>query len=1046
MNTALIRAGLAVVLSLSLSASCAARDWFVRAGALNGDGSRARPFQDPWQAFERCEAGDRVHVAEGVYTGRFGNGTWEIPFDNVALLGGYDAEFATRDPWRHPTQLHWDSRSENWPQDVRLLSNASDVVVDGIVIDMRDQNQYVDAAGTALSKTSETAMRFGKPATVRNCIVLNPGFHGIECNPGSTIENNVILNSIDWGLAILSSSSASGKTPAQVHNNTILFTWDPDSPGLGSYRGSAIALRGPAVIERNVLAYSDNNGVYCLANPERVTIQNNVFFKNRFCNVRSEHGGNFGIAEDGSMEMLEEFGLRAYEGNRVEDPKLPLDPAWLALAAKRPEKPAEPPKKERSFGWEEKKPVQVPVGLAPAWSLANALALAADPSAPARNAGARIVPLEVRFDAASAVAPAKVYAKSDLREWHREPQTVDCQNLELVVGLASVANVQGMPALYDRDKIAGIFLYDAQGEGTRITGFFAKGSNVQRTCERAMGRYQGSGKPEDLFRVRGIAYAVQSVPKAAFFIESIEPYVADVVAPTPRVKGRDWFVRAGASGGDGSRERPFRDPFQALDRCEAGDTIHVAEGEYHGKLKAGKWRIDMPDVALIGGYDGLFSRRNPWTHATRLLCPPDYKGQRGGYTIEGAEDHRGAIVDGFVFDKKTNNRYEANGSLDPRSDTTEHVWLSLPECRIRNCIFVNGAFGALRMSNGQTVENCIFVNHATQTVRVDKGHTSDPLFFRSNTVAFGWDKMPGYGKGRTGNLLALTGDARAIVENNIFYGADNDAIRLESQPANMVLNDNVFYGNLWSHLQYMPQWRSIQTANWTQLGDVGLKEARGNTIVDPDLALDETWMGPYRGRVARLQPSSPGEAESKPEAKPANPFEVAESAATSKKSDEPLYAPVYPWEQAVKIVPRNPAVQAGARPADQPVRFEGIARVEESHTYEPTTWNVAQSASTWDQLQGKRVELVVAIEREDNQFPLPGVSKETHTVFMVAGPEGSDSGGLPLRCYVVRGTRQERVVKQAKGFGPGKPEQTHVIRGIAQPNRQLLVEQVERKD
>lgn len=55
-----------------------------------------------------------------------------------------------------------------------------------------------------------------------------------------------------------------------------------------------------------------------------------------------------------------------------------------------------------------------------------------------------------------------------------------------------------------------------------------------------------------------------------------------------RASAKDWFVRAGADG-DGSLERPFSDPWQALDVVEAGDVIHVAGGKYFGQLGAGMW-------------------------------------------------------------------------------------------------------------------------------------------------------------------------------------------------------------------------------------------------------------------------------------------------------------------------------------------------------------------------------------------------------------------------------------------------------------------------
>ena len=51
-----------------------------------------------------------------------------------------------------------------------------------------------------------------------------------------------------------------------------------------------------------------------------------------------------------------------------------------------------------------------------------------------------------------------------------------------------------------------------------------------------------------------------------------------------------------------------------------------------------------------------------------------------------------------------------------------------------------------------------------------------------------------------------------------------------------------------------------------------------------------------------------------------------------------------------------------------------------------------------------------------------------------------------MRVYVLRGTRFERVFKQAKGYGPGRPEETHVVKGVAKTGRQMLVEAVERAD
>ncbi len=81
--------------------------------------------------------------------------------------------------------------------------------------------------------------------------------------------------------------------------------------------------------------------------------------------------------------------------------------------------------------------------------------------------------------------------------------------------------------------------------------------------------------------------------------------------------------RRARAGGDGSREKPFRDPFQALEKAEGGDTIHVASGAYLGKLRSGKWKILIRNLALLGGYDAEFTARDPWKNPTRFVLDPE---------------------------------------------------------------------------------------------------------------------------------------------------------------------------------------------------------------------------------------------------------------------------------------------------------------------------------------------------------------------------------------------------------------------------------------
>lgn len=1036
-----------LVVSLSLLSSFAfARDWFVRQGSDDGDGSKSKPFADPWQALDKCEAGDAIHIAAGKYVGRTGVGYWEIPFDDVQLLGGYDANFSERNPWKNVTQLWWDKTSKNWPKQERLLSNKKGNVVDGLVIDQRDQCKYEDEQQTGRrDKPCDSAMRFSLPVTVRNCVVINPGLDGIVAPAGSTLENNLVVNAVNWGINI--NSTTDKQAVATVKNNTIAFTFSFKEPGKGQYDGSGIGLKGHGKVTDNIIAFSDSNGIYMPVNPEKSTISNNVFFMNLYSNVKFSLDGKDTPVDDKSMDLFEEVGLKVYAGNEVKNPQLPVNAKWMDSVSKRTS--ATPGKLEMDDFNKARQLLGLPMiekggappsGVAPAMDLADALKLMAPKNA--GKAGARVVPLTVSFQGAGAAAVQREYKKLEPKAWVGSPASVNGQALELVVGLSGVANISGIPDQYKKDEHAGVTLHQPDGSFDRFTGFFKKGSSVQRTVDGATGYWNGSsGKPDRLWVVKGLAYATNSVPKAAFLIESIEEKSDATSADANRPVGRDWFVRAGATGGDGSREKPFKDPWQALEKVEQGDFVHVAEGEYFGKLKAGVWKVPVPAISLIGGYDAKFTERNPWKHPTRLYSPADNKGARGGYTIEGVDDHTGAVVDGFVFDKKFNNKYLPDGDLEfSRSDNTEHIWFAKPNCVIRNNVFLNGSNGAIRAQSGQTIENNIFVNHYDRVVKANRAFDG-PFIFRNNTVLFSWEIKFGQGGGRGGNLLELGTDIRGVVDNNIFEFADNDAIRLTTNAGDIELTNNVFAHNLFSHVQRPSDWVSVDDKNWAQLADYKFKKVSGNVLMSCGTPIDEKWFDVYLNRTAMV----PGKVQMD-DWNQLRELMGQPVIATGGKAGSGL-APAYPWEKAMNLFPKNPKCTAGARAKDLPVKFTGVARTEETFEYADVEWNdTAADKNKWEALSGKRVSLKVVINRIDNQWMLPEAPKDTFTVFMVSGPEGSNSPGLPLRVYVKKGGKAERVVQNAKAYSSGAPDQWYFVRGVAKTNRQLIAEVVERAD
>ena len=128
------------------------------------------------------------------------------------------------------------------------------------------------------------------------------------------------------------------------------------------------------------------------------------------------------------------------------------------------------------------------------------------------------------------------------------------------------------------------------------------------------------------------AYLVQGVLRTdvgAMLVDLIVDVPAQPLATPAIARGHNWFVRAGSTESDGTRNRPFHDVFQALEKAEGGDTIHVAGGHYFGKLRCGRWNIAVHNLTLLGGYDTNFQTRDPWLNHTLFCLDPEKKAGGG---------------------------------------------------------------------------------------------------------------------------------------------------------------------------------------------------------------------------------------------------------------------------------------------------------------------------------------------------------------------------------------------------------------------------------
>ena len=185
----------------------------------------------------------------------------------------------------------------------------------------------------------------------------------------------------------------------------------------------------------------------------------------------------------------------------------------------------------------------------------------------------------------------------------------------------------------------------------------------------------------------------------------------------------DWFVAATAASegtagglGDGTREKPFRDPWLALRAAGPGDVIHIAAGTYWGRYDRSSWIVDCPDLTLLGGYSRDFSTRTPWQTPSVFAAYPGYEGPRENNLISGHNDHSGLVLDGLYFDAGARNTYgegAAAGIAGYSAMDGPIASFNASRVTIRNCVFANSAQGAVDLSGeGSRFENNLIVNTA----------------------------------------------------------------------------------------------------------------------------------------------------------------------------------------------------------------------------------------------------------------------------------------------------------------------------------------------
>ena len=1020
-------------------------DWFVAPTGVRGDGSRGHPFHDPWAALRRAEPGDAIHVAAGLYYGRFDRSSWIVETPNLTLLGGYSRDFSTRTPWKTPSVFGCYPRYE-YARENNLISgrdNHSDLILDGLCFDSADRNQYGDKPGDGIGRIptmdGPIASFSGANVVIRNCVFMNSGTGGVELSgTGSRFENNLLLSIIGISMLTLRSSTQLIEQPIAVRGNSFCFMHDMGDPAAGGGdRSQGVRVMAPAVIENNVFVGCGNSAIGVLLDVQRVAIEGNFFFASPRSVIACNTSGFKGEIKEKNLEEIEDIGFKACAGNVVQDPAITGVPAiWLdAYTRDLLARYATPPLDSATI-------LRAAAGLpalAPADVRAEDQKGAVAPRYTTQDMGNLVFGAKQGFHGVELPGPAgsrvpvatpAAYQRIDWPATVTPDAGLANTRVELRVGLGSEQNTQ-LLADASVETHMGVRVYNPGSDENSFYVLIPRNSFASRQYREGR-NYPRGMEVEKTYWLRGVyrTDTGNNRQKATLVVESVTP-APMFTPPLPgRPAGRDWFVRAGSSGGDGSREKPFRDPFQALEKCEGGDAIHVAGGEYFGKLRSGKWLLTMRNLALLGGYDAGFNTRDPWACPTRFSLDAEEKakGRPAGTPIYSEENSDGLVLDGFVFDGASWNNYK-DGSLDlgtsPLAPLVRLRGADSP-ITVRNCLFVNASDGAVVIDCALGVfENNVIVNTSSDAL-VFNANGAGPGAIRNNTILFACDPTQRAGSGESssrGTLIQLKGRGGIELDSNIIGFADNYGIRAALPQDNIALRNNRFGANGFNHLcdcQYL----FADGTNWMRRVEADSAYLlEGNQLgvsgwpVDPqfaDQALARLFTLPSRigteewksvaatvGATVRPVEKQPA-AEVASAAPPAAPaggssldalmaslsatkgqIKAAETAATA-PSAAPKYCPPYDWQKALALFTAGADSVPGAHRRKLEAPLFGTLTAKTAVEYTPI--NAAELDAQRDSLDGKPVTLTITQLRDSSSNPsvfAPGTDKKDYSAYGV---------------------------------------------------------------
>ena len=346
------------------------------------------------------------------------------------------------------------------------------------------------------------------------------------------------------------------------------------------------------------------------------------------------------------------------------------------------------------------------------------------------------------------------------------------------------------------------------------------------------------------------------------------------------LNAKDIYVSlaTGKNKNAGTKEAPYKNLWKALNVAQIGDVIHVAEGNYPGRMKCGWFKMEKP-VSIFGGYSSDFTQRDPLKYKTMFQPKNENNdkkvGTQGLLHLEFDKNPMKApkgfniVIDGLIFDDGFASSYHAVKGKPAGFDTG--MWLEGPaknkadkfpsanrysissatasrgdgNLTIRNCTFVNGSNYAVNLNwykGNITIVNNVFCNNRMLSVNVSCSNGSGKINWECayNTILFTWSRLNDLAD--MGFAIRNNENCNANIHNNIIglnvlTGFDNTKGNPKKKTTK--LDNNIFFLNRESDVQMTmsPSVVKVRVDSFEDLEEVdGIESIDGNIdLKDPKI-------------------------------------------------------------------------------------------------------------------------------------------------------------------------------------------------------------------